>query len=45
MTVTEDARVSDVLTIQFNSIQFLFKVNTFGNVTNNISFKLIHKLN
>ncbi len=31
--------------IQFNSIQFSFKVDTFGNVTNNISFKLLHRLN
>ncbi len=29
--------------IQFNSIQFLFKVNTFGHVIHNISFKqLVH---
>ncbi len=36
--------------LQFNSIFnlilfFLFKVDTFGNVTNNISFKLLHRLN
>ncbi len=32
--------------VQYNSIQFLFKVNTFGNVTNYISFKLLlHRLN
>ncbi len=28
-----------------DSIQFLFKVDTFGNVTSNISFKLLHRLN
>ncbi len=28
---------------QFNSIQFLFRVDTFGNVINNISFKLLHR--
>ncbi len=27
-----------------SSTQFLFKVDTFGNVTNNISFKLLHRL-
>ncbi len=31
-------------TIQFNSNQSLFKVETFWNVTNNISFKLLHPL-
>ncbi len=32
--------------IQLNFlIQFLFKVNTFRNVTNTISFKLLHRLN